>query len=212
MLVKRLALDSQSLLDTDSPVWGQIQGERIRLAFTPLDRQPSEYVKVLGKAWDYGETGRVILKSVHNSREIFFFLEWEDSTQDVTTKDGFPDGAGLLFPLKWDAPIDTMGEKDWPVNAWYWRADVDGRGRSFKAEGLGTTQETGNSPIRVQANWKDGIWSLVMARTLSVEDEAVQFEAGGTYKVGCAVWQGSNNERAGLKSYSNSWYELELEG
>ena len=51
-----------------------------------------------------------------------------------------------------------------------------------------------------------------MARTLSVEDEAVQFEAGGTYKVGCAVWQGSNNERAGLKSYSNSWYELELEG
>ena len=35
MLVKRVALESQSLLDTDSPVGGQIQGERIRLAFTP---------------------------------------------------------------------------------------------------------------------------------------------------------------------------------
>ncbi len=211
MLAKRVVLYSQTLLDTDSPVWEQIQGEQIRLAFTPLGRQPSEYVKVAGKTWDYGETDRATLKSLHNSKEIFFFLEWEDPHKDVKLKDAFPDGAGLLFPLKWDAPIDTMGEKDWPVNAWYWRADIEGRGRSFTAEGLGTTQETKNSPIKVQANWKDGIWSLVMARTLSVEDETVQFEIGGTYKVGCAVWQGSNNERAGLKSYSNSWYELELE-
>jgi DMSO reductase family type II enzyme heme b subunit len=51
-----------------------------------------------------------------------------------------------------------------------------------------------------------------MARSLTVNDQAVQFEAGGTFKVGCAVWQGSNRERAGLKSYSNGWLELELEG
>jgi DMSO reductase family type II enzyme heme b subunit len=212
MLAKRVALDSQSLLDTDSPEWGKVQGERVRLAFTPLDRQPSEYVKVVGKQWDYGETDRVTLKSLHNSKEIFFFLEWEDSSKDVELKDQFPDGAGLLFPLKFDAPIDTMGEKDWPVNAWYWRADVDGTGRSFTAEGLGTTQETKDSHILVEAKWADGIWRLVMARSLTVNDQAVQFEAGGTFKVGCAVWQGSNRERAGLKSYSNGWLELELEG
>ena len=47
MLAKKVALDSKSLLDTDSPEWGKVQGERVRLAFTPLDRQPSEYVKVV---------------------------------------------------------------------------------------------------------------------------------------------------------------------
>jgi DMSO reductase family type II enzyme heme b subunit len=211
MLAKRVALDSQSLLDTDSPQWGKVQGKRIRLAFTPLYRQPSEYVKVVGADWEYGVTDRLTLKSLHNGKEIFFFLEWEDPTEDVELKDKFPDGAGLLFAMRMDAPIHTMGEKDSPVNAWYWRADKNGEGRSFLAEGLGTTQETKNSQILAQAKWNDGAWRLVLARSLTVDDEAVQFELGGTYKVGCAVWEGSNRERAGMKSYSNGWQDLELE-
>ncbi len=112
MLARRVTCDSKSLLDTDAPEWGKLKGERIRLAFTPLNQQPSEYVKLVGTQWDYGETDRLTLKSLHNGKEIFFFLEWEDSSQDVELKDRFPDGAGLLFPIRWDAPIDTMGEKE----------------------------------------------------------------------------------------------------
>ncbi len=210
MLAKKVALDGQALLKADSPVWEKVEGERIRLAFTPLNRQ-IEFVKAVGATWDYGKTERVTLKSLHNGKEIFFFLQWEDASRDVSLKDAFPDGAGVLFPLKFDAPIDTMGEKDWPVNAWYWRADYQEKGKSVTAEGLGTTQETPNSRILIDASWKDGIWRVVMGRSMTVEDEAVQFEAGGTYQVGCAVWEGSNRERAGLKAYSNSWYEVELE-
>lgn len=184
------------------------------MANTPLDRQPSEFVKLVGDSWDYGVTAKLFVRSVHNGKEIFFHLEWEDPTQDASLNDAFPDGAGLLFPLKTDAPIDTMGSKQEPVNAWYWRADKEG-GRNITAEGLGSTQETPNSRtksrIQTRAGWKDGRWRLVVARALTVDDTAVQFEEGGSYKVGFAVWQGSNQERAGLKSFSNSWLDLELE-
>ncbi len=214
MLVRRVPWGSETLLDGDSPEWGKVEGKRIRLTFTPLDRQPSEYVKLAGDTWDYGETERLMVKSVHNGKEIFFHLEWEDASQDVELKDAFPDGAGLLFPLEWDAPIETMGSKQEPVNAWYWRADKEG-GRNITAQGLGSTQETANSRtksrIRTQARWKDGRWRLVMGRSLTVEDTAVQFEEGVATKVGFAVWQGANQERAGFKSYSNSWLDLELE-
>jgi steroid C-25 hydroxylase gamma subunit len=218
MLVKKVASSSESLLDSDSPEWGKVPGKRIRMAATPLDRQPSEYVKLVGDSWDYGATTQMWVKSVHDGKAIYFLLEWEDSTQDVVLVDeAFPDGAGLLFPLKKDAPIDTMGSKEEPVNAWYWRADKENQegGRNIRAEGLGSTQETANSRtksrILTRARWKDGRWRLVMGRSLTVEDTAVQFEAGGDYKVGFAVWQGSNRERAGLKSFSNSWLDLELE-
>src|ERR1035437_10002233 len=208
MLVRKVASSSDSLLDSDSPEWGKVEGKRIRLAPTPLDRQPSEYVKVAGDTWDYGATPRLTVKSVHNGKAIFFLLEWGDSTQDLVLLDEkFPDGAGLLFPLKKDAPIDTMGSKEEPVNAWFWRADKDNKegGRNIRAEGLGSTQETANSRTKsrvlTQARWKDGRWRLVMGRSLTVDDTAVQFEEGGAYKVGFAVWQGSNQERAGLKSF-----------
>ncbi len=215
MLVKKVALGSESLLDSDSPAWGKAQAKRIRLVNTPLDRQPSEYVKVVGDSWDYGATARLMVKSVYNGKEIFFLLEWEDTTQDTGLEDSnYLDGAGLLFPLKKDAPIDTMGSKEEPVNAWYWRADKPG-GRNITAQGLGSTQETDKSRaknyILTRARWSEGRWRLVVGRALTVDDTAVQFEAGGSYKVGFAVWQGSNQERAGLKSFSNSWLDLELE-
>ena len=214
MLVSMVALGSESLLDSDSPEWGKVQGKRIRLAHTPLDRQPSDYVKLVGETWDYGKTEQLLVNSVHNGKEIFFLLEWEDWSHPGV-EDDFPDGAGLLFPLKAEAPIETMGSKEQQVNAWYWREDAD-RGMSFTAEGLGTTVQTPNSRtnshILARARWKDGRWRLVMGRPLTVQDTAVQFEAGGIYKVGFAVWQGANRERAGFKSYSNSWLGLELEG
>lgn len=214
MLVKKVSFSAKSLLDSASPEWEKVQTKRVRMSNTPLDRQPSEYVKLVGDGWDYGMTTQLWVKAMHNGKEIFFLLEWQDGTRDVSLDDGFPDGAGMLFPLKSDAPIDTMGSKQEPVNAWYWRADKEG-GRNITAQGLGSTQETANSrtksQILTQALWKDDRWRLIMARALSVDDTAIQFEPGGTYKVGFAVWQGSNQERAGLKSFSNGWLDLLLE-
>lgn len=214
MLVKKVSSSAQSLLDGDSPEWGKVEAKRIRLSNTPLDRQPSEYVKLVGDSWDYGITTQLWVKAIHNGKEIFFLLEWQDPKRDAGLNDTFADGAGMLFPLKSDAPIDTMGSKQEPVNAWYWRADTEG-GRNITAQGLGSTQETAHSraksQILTQALWRDDRWRLIMARAFSVDDTAVQFEAGGTYKVGFAVWQGSNQERAGLKSFSNSWLDLVLE-
>ena len=57
-------------------------------------------------------------------------------------------------------------------------------------------------------------WSIVFIRPLAVpeqKDEAVQLAPGKAVKVGFAVWEGSNGERAGLKSFSKEWRELALE-
>ena len=43
------------------------------------------------------------------------------------------------------------------------------------------------------------------------KDEAVQLAPGGAVKIGFAVWEGSNGERAGVKSFSKEWRELALE-
>ncbi len=65
-----------------------------------------------------------------------------------------------------------------------------------------------------QSTWGNGAWAVVFARPLAVpelKDEAVQLAPGKPVKIGFAVWEGSNGERAGVKSFSKEWRELTLE-
>ena len=62
--------------------------------------------------------------------------------------------------------------------------------------------------------WSAGKWTVVLARALAVpeqKEEVTQLSAGGTVKVGFSVWEGSNGERAGVKSFSKEWRDLKLE-
>jgi len=154
------------------------------------------------------------VRSAHNGKEVFFLLEWPDDTQniDYVGRD-FPDGAGILFPLKGDAPLDTMGSESQPVNAWFWRADSEDGAKNIVASGIGTVAESETSSIAARAQWQDGAWRVVFARPLTVAgNQAVALEAGKSLKVAFAVWEGSSGERAGIKSFSKHWQELTLEG
>jgi len=126
----------------------------------------------------------------------------------------FADGAGLLFPLKGDAPLLTMGAEGQPVTAWHWRADRPEKANTNVAAGLGTTRVTDASAIAVSASWTDGRWSVVFRRALTVPaaaDEALQLRVGETVKIAFAVWEGGNAERAGLKAFSPEWHEVVIE-
>lgn len=206
------------LLNPAATEWASILGESLKLDATPLANQPSEYIKASRDEKQIGKVRSLEVKTVYNSSDVFFRLSWADETKDVEIGDSttFLDACGILMPVKGgDPPIDEMGSQDYPVNAWLWRADYkDDMARNTYAKGLGTTEFSKESPIKARALWENSTWAVVFARPLAVpqqKDEAVQLAAGSAVKIGFAVWEGSNGERAGVKSFSKEWLELTLE-
>jgi DMSO reductase family type II enzyme heme b subunit len=216
MIAKKVTNGEADLRDPASSVWRSVREEIVNLTPTPLGLQPSPYIVVSRATAEIGRVKRVRVRSAHNGSVIGFHLEWEDSSREVemTDTDVFPDGAGILFPLKGDAPLTTMGEEKQPVTAWHWRADRPEHARNNVAAGLGTTRVTDERLIAVSAVWEKGRWRVAFTRALQIpapSDEAIQFRVGSTMKVAFAVWEGSNGERAGIKAFSPEWQPLTVE-
>jgi DMSO reductase family type II enzyme heme b subunit len=222
MQCKKVTATREDLLDPLAPAWKGIPGEALTMDATPLANQPSEYIKASRDARQIGKVKNLMVQSVHNDSDIFFRLTWEDASEntEITDTFQFPDGCGILMPLNpgtaggGDPPIDEMGSKEAPVNAWFWRADFKDEPRNTVARGLGTTQFSKQSPIVTKSVYGNAAWAVVFARPLAVpdlKDEATQLAPGAAVKVGFAVWEGSNGERAGVKSFSKEWRELALE-
>ena len=216
MLAKKVTAEAKDLLNPASRQWAKVPAETMAMGEAPLAHQGSRYIRTTWSDRPIGRVRSLSVRSAHNSKEVFFLLEWADATKndDYVGRD-FPDGAGILFPLKGDAPLKTMGSEDQPVNAWFWRADFEDGAENSVACGIGTVEPTEKSAISTRARWKDSTWRVVFARPLAVagrKDETVQLEVGKPVKVAFAIWEGSSGERAGIKSFSKEWRELSLEG
>jgi DMSO reductase family type II enzyme heme b subunit len=108
----------------------------------------------------------------------------------------------------------VMGAVGMAVNAWYWRADENGRGRHVLAEGLGTSRTIDYEQVRGNGVYKDGRWQVVITRALKVEspDNPAQLEPGQSSGFGVAIWEGGKGERAGIKAISgDDWIPLDLQ-
>ena len=216
MLVKKVQASRETLLDPEASQWNGAATETIALKGTPLALQPSPYVKAAWKGREIGKIKSVRLDALHNGEDVFFRLAWADPNEDekITDANIFPDGAALLFPMGGDAPLQTMGSKTQPVNAWHWRADFGDQGRNNVAEGLGTTRLTAASHVVCRAAWRGKSWRVVIARPFAVPDQgadAVQLRAGAPVKIAIAIWEGSNGERGGVKAFSQSWRQVEFQ-
>ncbi len=218
MLCKKVTGTREQLLDPQAAAWRDaIAQELLQMAATPLANQPSEYIKASRNEREIGKVRNLVVQAVHNGSDIFFHLTWEDASKDAEISDinRFADGCGVLMPLNGgDPPIDEMGSQKAPVNAWFWRADFDDQPRNTIAHGLGTTEFTKRCAIATRSFWANGAWAVVFTRPLAVpeqQDETVQLAPGRTVKIGFAVWEGSNGERAGVKSFSKEWRDLEIE-
>lgn len=218
MQCKKVSHTREQLQDPAAIEWTGIAGEALTLDATPLANQPSEYIKASRDERKIGKVRDLTVQAVHNGKDIFIRLSWLDDSKDVEVGDTtmFLDGCGVLMPLNGgEPPIDEMGTKDEPVNAWFWRADFEnGTARNTTAEGLGTTVYSEESPLQARALWGEGAWTVVFARPLAVPDmpkEITQLAPGATVKVGFAVWEGSNGERAGVKAFSKEWRDLVLD-
>jgi DMSO reductase family type II enzyme heme b subunit len=100
------------------------------------------------------------------------------------------------------------------VNAWYWRADENGRGRHVVAEGLGTSRTIDYETVRGNGVYKNGRWQVVITRALEVQnpENPARLEPGQSTGFGVAIWEGEHGERAGIKAISgDDWIALDIE-
>jgi steroid C-25 hydroxylase gamma subunit len=213
--VARVSDSSETLTDADAGTWRGLGTEKVTLMATPLVLQPSEYVQNKWATLHYGATPEVRVAAAHNGQAIFFRLEWDDAVDDSHPTDmaDFPDQAGVMLPLKDTAVIEQMGDEANPVNMWLWRADVD-TPYYVTAAGKGWATRQTDSPLRGRGRWREGAWAVVISRPFNVNLPAavvVPLAPGMTHQCTFAVWQGSNKERAGLKSYGAVWQPLEIE-
>jgi DMSO reductase family type II enzyme heme b subunit len=214
-MIKALRVEAadSALSDPAGSEWRNAPADRLSLEPTPLVSQPSVYVQAKWETIDYGLIGAVSVQALHNDNGIFFRLQWDDATEDddIRDTDQFTDAAAVLFPVNDDAPLASMGSPQQPVNAWYWRPDIE-TPFSVTSQGMGATRRTVDSSLRGNGAHQGDAWAVVIGRALlSDGDGYVQLAAGETSKVAFAVWQGSSSERAGLKAVTLEWQTLELE-
>ena len=199
-------------MDPAAPEWASAPEETLVLQQTPWASQPSEYAQNAWKDRPYGQTGAVRVAAAHNGEALFFHLSWQDETKDDAIRDTtqFADGAGVLLPVRGDPMLQTMGSASQPVNAWYWRADLEAP-ISVTATGLGSTVRSTGGSLSAAGSYESGRWRVVISRPFAVQgQDLVAQNPGQTGKVGFAVWQGSNQERAGVKATTADWLPLEI--
>lgn len=208
------AVPLDELLRPDAPVWKGARSERVALMGTPVGLQPTAAVRVAWTKRRIGAVAEVAVAAVCDGERLAFRLEWADPSdnREIAETTAFPDGAGILLPVVKGAPAVTMGAPGQPVNAWYWRADENGTGREVVAEGIGSSRTVDLDLVKAKGAWKDGRWSVVIARALRAEtsEPVAQLAAGSSTGFSVAVWEGGHGERAGIKAFSGEWRELAL--
>ena len=102
--------------DAMDPAWGKVPAVPVPLMLL----------------WQRNERAadEVLVKALHNGKEIAFLLEWKD--EEVSTRfrrdRHFADAAAVMFSLAPNLPLSrqahfAMGEKKKAVNIWYWALD-----------------------------------------------------------------------------------------
>jgi DMSO reductase family type II enzyme heme b subunit len=200
----RLQLANRTLLNPSAPQWERAPRTHVALGGSESSAQPSAYVRTAWSGRHIGAVRSLSVQSAHNRQTLFFRLEWSDPTYNPDYGDGsvFPDAAAVLFPMNGEAPLHRMGSPAAEIEAWYWRANHLEFGEALVFRGFATEERQPAPRVFNTANWAEGRWHVVIGAPL----EIVRPD-----KVAFAVWEGSNQERAGLHSHSPEWLEFGVE-
>ena len=197
-------------LAADAKEWSSAKGASVKLAPTPLGLQPTGLIRASWKERTWGQVSELKVAVVHDGNDIVFQLQWPDAEQVSGEGETFPDGAAIALPVKGRPPLVTMGEAGSPIHLLHWSASSE-RVRSVVAAGIGTSEEGPALDASAQASWGNGGWHLAVRRPLASPSGGAVLSAGSRTLVGFAVWNGANQERAGIKAFSIDWHELALE-
>lgn len=188
---------SEDLGDPGAAAWTEAETVTVPLGPIALEAQPTEYIRVKWADRPYGTVPEVRVAAAHDGTRLVVRLEWADSETPNTE---FADAGAVYFPADGDAPVATVGGPDAPVRLWFWQADL-ADARSLEGRGPGVFRPTGTNGVTAAAALDGGRWAVVL--TGDVSDAAAA-------RLGVAVWDGANEERAGLGAVSSEWIPLEL--
>ena len=206
----------EQLMNSEDGIWAQAGVTNVALKGTPAGMQPTAAIRNTWEKKPIGATAKVEIRAMHNGEVLAFHLSWSDPNHDIDHGDNsrWPDAAAVALPLHESAPLMTMGAPGAPLTAWYWRADSGENGFQVVAQGPGSTQIVDKQQVRTAARWHNGKWQIVIARPLKGAESPniIQLQPGQATRFGIAIWEGSHQERGGLKSFSGDWLPLELAG
>lgn len=196
-------------------LWGDVQANELTLAPVPLTAvDTSKYVRETMDETDIGAVDELTVRAAHDGQRLAINLEWPDASCDDTVTDAsaFADKAAVAFPLARGASIMTMGSTAAPINAWYWRADRSAP-YDVLARGIGRTErrEAVESGLSCRSRYRDGEWGVVFSRRFAGSDSFADFTTEPPAGVAFALWEGGNDERGPLKSYSGEFKPFNME-
>ncbi len=208
---------SDAVAEPADSAWANVPAEVVELAPIPIDRQPNAYIRNAWQTRPYGKLGSVEVATARSGDRFLVRLEWADSDEPNIE---FPDGAGVFFPgSESDDPPSFLGTHTSPVRLWAWRDRLavqqalpsakeliaTGPGvfqpATDNAQGAGAASATAG--VTASSSLKDGRWTVVLS------GDAATANAAG--RMGVVVWDGSNEERAGIGSVTSEWLPLVVE-
>jgi DMSO reductase family type II enzyme heme b subunit len=194
MKVARIA---GTLADPSAPEWSSVQAASVSLAPVALQAQPTEYIRQAWQDRPYGRTAGATVAAASDGERLYLRVEWPGG--EGTGKE-FHDAVGAVFAGSAPDGLETLGTAANPLPMWFWE---DGRPAplALVSRGPGVVRRAGDG-VSAKAARGGGGWSVVLSGPASAA-------AGG--RVGIAVWDGTNDERAGLAAVSTQWLPLELD-
>ena len=159
----------------------------------------------------------VHVQAARSSDRLFLRLQWHDATRDVNASSPrqFGDAVAVQFPVNTSArPPIAMGGQRNRVNVWYWTQSAGTQ--ELLAGGPGSTTPFQNPTVDAKATYRgsgaNATWTVVYTREIgSNVENRTTLQPEGDLDVAFAVWNGSNDERAGQKAVSE-WHYLPFSG
>lgn len=194
----KVAKLSEPLADPAATAWQSLDHVRVALAPVALQDQPTEYIRTAWTDRSYGQTAEAEVKAASDGERLFLRIEWAD---DPAPNREFQDAVSAMFPANGSGVLATMGDQEKPLVLWYWEHGRPGALRLIST-GPGVFRKEPAEPVAATGALADGRWSVVLTGPAA---------SASKQKVALAVWNGSNDERAGLAAVSREWLPLELD-
>ena len=186
------------LADPASAEWGSVDPVQVPLSPVALEVQPTEYIRETWKDRDYGQTAEAAVKAASDGDRLYIRVEWAD---DPKPNHEFQDAVSAIFPTNGSGVLATLGDDEKPLALWFWE---NGRPAPLNlvSHGPGVFRKEDGAGLAASGVLADGRWSVVLSGPAAISAKG---------KVALAVWNGSNDERAGLAAVSREWLPLESE-
>ncbi len=200
--------------DPDDIIWERLPEYRVHVGPAPAVHESVD-LRI-----DYDDEGQDLFLTMARTSDRFYVrMRWRDDAPDLVTKSNrFRDAAAVQFSLGDDETSYLMGDgPSAPVNIWYWRSDR-GEVQNLAAGGPGSTTMLDDQPVSGAAQFFDkgsdaaNEWAVVMSRPISTSGDYEVSFGGGKVPMAFAIWQGSDGQRDGLKSVSDGWILVNLDG